>query len=72
MLKIASEIIEKSPEIYTRVLLNDPQFLEFIFEDYQIVLSHSIHSSRIMKVITHSNQSGRERRRHHKQKDWRD
>jgi len=40
-------------------LLNDLDFMKLVFEDYQIVLSQSIHPKRIIKIISSQNEYGK-------------
>lgn len=62
----ARMLIDENPQLWTRTLTEDPQFLHYIFEDYQLVLSHSIAPQRILKVISDRYPSGSQIARHHK------
>jgi hypothetical protein len=55
-----NQICEADPGVYNRVLANSPGSMEFIFEDYEIVLSQSIAPGPIFKVIPGGGQSGRQ------------
>ncbi|MFF2480902.1 hypothetical protein [Paenibacillus sp. NPDC058071] len=58
ILRAGKEEIRKRPELYQEVL-SDARFMEYILEDYQIVLSQSISAKRILKVIPPTEQFGR-------------
>jgi len=60
-LNLARQEIKKSP-ILISDKLNDVDFMTYTFEDYQIVLSHSIHPSRILKIIPQGDEFGRVKR----------
>lgn len=65
-LKLATENIEREP----KNLLDDKNLLSFTLEDYQIVLSNSILSKRIMKIIPQGNEYGKILRQEKKHKNW--
>ncbi|OXM82516.1 hypothetical protein CF651_30580 [Paenibacillus rigui] len=52
------EEISKRPDIYKETLA-DTAFMEYILEDYQIVLSKSIDANRIIRVIPPTEQFGK-------------
>lgn len=60
-LKLAEEEISKSSGSLAHPL-NDLDFMSFTFDDYQLVLSHSIPAKRIIKVMPQGDESGRVRR----------
>jgi len=57
-LEIATEELKKEKRIISNAM-NDLGFMEYIFENYQIVLSKSIAPNRIIKIITSRNEYGR-------------
>jgi hypothetical protein len=57
-LSLAEKEITKRPKALTE-RMNSLSFMTFAFEDYQIVLSNSISSDRILKVIPQGNEFGR-------------
>ena len=66
--RVGREIVARNPECYLEVLNGDAQFLAYVFEDYQIVLSRSIAPSRIMHIMPSGNDYGRIIARKKKQK----
>lgn len=58
-MSMSRKIVARNPKHYLEALDGDSDFLEYVFEDYQIVLSRSIASHRIMHVISGSNNCGR-------------
>lgn len=57
-LKLAELEIQKSPKTLTEKTA-DLDFMTFALEDYQIVLTNSISSDRILKVLPQGNEFGR-------------
>lgn len=60
-LRLAEEEIAKSPKALIN-RLNDLNFMTFVLEDYQIVLTNSIPADRIVKVIPQGDEFGRVQR----------
>lgn len=58
---LAQEAVKNSPELLTDKF-NDFDFMTYTFEDYQIVLSQSIHPNRIIKIIPQGDEFGRVKR----------
>lgn len=58
IMRAGREEIKNRPEVYKEAL-TDAEFMEYIFEDYQIVLDQAIAAKRIIKVIPPSEQYGR-------------
>ncbi|GIP18163.1 hypothetical protein J40TS1_38050 [Paenibacillus montaniterrae] len=57
-IQLGREELQKRPKLYTETL-NDAAIMEYILEDYQIVISKSIESSRIIRVIPPTREFGR-------------
>lgn len=57
-LRLGRVELEKRPDLY-RETLTDSALMEYILEDYQIVLSNSIAAKRIIRVIPPSEEFGR-------------
>jgi hypothetical protein len=57
-LTLAETEIKNHPKVLIEKM-NSLNFMSFAFEDYQIVLSNSITSDRIIKVIPQGNEFGR-------------
>lgn len=57
-MRLALMEIEKSPKKMTEKMM-DNTFMTYAFEDYQIVLTKSISSNRIMKVLPQGDEFGR-------------
>jgi len=57
-LELGGEENYKRPEIYKETL-KDAAFMEYILEDYQIVLTKSVDAKRIIKVIPPNEEFGR-------------
>lgn len=57
-IKLGREELNKRPELYNETL-TDAAFMEYIFEDCQIVLTKSIAANRIIRVIPPTEQFGR-------------
>lgn len=53
------KLVSDNPQLYLETLDNDPSFLAYIFQDYELVLSRPIAPARIMRVMTGANESGR-------------
>ena len=49
--QIGREMVARQPQLYREILRDDSEFLQYIFEDYQLVLSHSIAPKRILRVV---------------------
>ncbi|QDH23876.1 hypothetical protein FFV09_20760 [Saccharibacillus brassicae] len=60
--------LRKNPDLY-RQAWTDAAFMEYIFEDYQLVLSRSIPAKRILRVIPPTGEFGRVLYRQKKQRD---
>lgn len=63
-----NQICEADPGVHNRVLTNSPGYMEFIFEDYEIVLRGHIAPERIFKVIPGGGKSGRQIARERKER----
>lgn len=59
--KLAEQEISKSLKVLTD-RRNDLDFMTFAFEDYQVVLTHSIPADRIVKLIPQGDEFGRVQR----------
>ncbi|MBD3918604.1 hypothetical protein H8B09_07575 [Paenibacillus sp. PR3] len=57
-IKLGREELQKRPTLY-KDTLTDAAFMEYILEDYQIVLNQSIDSNRIIRVIPPTEEFGR-------------
>ncbi|MCD9021993.1 hypothetical protein K7P76_09190 [Cohnella sp. NL03-T5] len=57
-LKLGRDEIIKRPDIYKETL-NDTAFMEYILEDFQIVLTKSIAANRIIRIIPSNEEFGR-------------
>lgn len=57
-LNLGREEIQNRPEIYKETL-TDGAFMEYILEDYQLVLTNSIKANRIIRVIPPTEEFGR-------------
>ena len=57
-LKLAQFEVQKSPKTLTEKT-NDIDFMTFVLEDYQIVLTNSISSDRILNVLPQGDEFGR-------------
>ena len=57
-LKLGLEEIDKDPTMYKKTL-TEVGFMEYILEDYQVVLTHSIKPNRIIRVIPPMEEFGR-------------
>lgn len=57
-IQLGREELQKRPKLYNETL-NDAAIMEYILEDYQIVISKSIESSRIIRVIPPTREFGR-------------
>lgn len=68
---VGREIVAENRQRYMEVLDSDAQFLEYIFEDYQIVLSRSIARKRILHIMSGGNDFGRNIARLKKAKTFR-
>ena len=66
--RVGREIVAQNPERYLEVLNGDAKFLEYVFEDYQIVLSHSIAPHRILHIMSGGHDYGRNIARKKKEK----
>ena len=60
--ELGRQIIESDPDTYNR-LRADPNWMSWVFEDYEIKVFRSIPASRIQRTLAGSNDSGRQRRR---------
>ncbi len=58
---LAEKELEKSPGLLLEQMI-DPGFMTYTFEDYQIVLSHSISADRIIKVLPKESEFGKVKR----------
>lgn len=63
---LAEKELEKSPGLLLEQM-TDPGFMTYTFEDYQIVLSHSISADRIIKVLPKESEFGNVKRLQKKQ-----
>ena len=69
----AEAILVEASRSDLRTTLNDPEFRKFVFEDFQLVLSRAIAPSRIIRVLSGTTDSGRERvRKFRDRNDWED
>jgi hypothetical protein len=66
---IGSLLISENPKLYSRIQ-SDPNWMRWVFEDYQIVLSRSIDAKRILRIVSGSQASGRQRVRKYRTKDF--
>ncbi|WP_243735362.1 hypothetical protein [Paenibacillus turpanensis] len=57
-IKLGREELQKRPELYKETL-TDANFMEYILEDYQIVLTKSIAANRIIRIIPPTEEFGR-------------
>ena len=57
-LRIGREELQKRPEIYKETI-TDASFMEYILEDYQMVLTKTIDANRITRVIPPKDEFGR-------------
>ena len=57
--RVGKELVAQNPQLYIEALDGDPEFLRYIFEDYQLVLSRSIAPRRILRVLAGGNDYGR-------------
>lgn len=53
--QIGREIVARQPNLYREILHGDSEFLQYVFEDYQLVLSHSIAPKRIIQIVINGN-----------------
>lgn len=58
--EIGEKMIRQDPRLYSR-FQSDPNWMRWVFHDYQIVLSHSIDHKRIIRTVSAAQQSGRQR-----------
>ncbi|PZF73733.1 hypothetical protein [Taibaiella soli] len=56
LMELVEQVVRKSPRA---AALNDLDLMMYAFEDYQIVLSHSIPAKRIVKVLPQGDAFGR-------------
>jgi hypothetical protein len=71
MEKLGREMVTARPALYLETLNGDPGFLEYIFANYEIILSRSIAPSRIMHILSGGNDYGRNVMRKKKEKAFR-
>lgn len=64
----AEKLLTEAPRDVVQKLKNDSNFMTYVFENYQLVLSRSIAPQRILRVISAGNESGRTRVRKNKEK----
>jgi hypothetical protein len=57
--RVGREIVARNPQCYLEALDGDADFLGYVFEDYQIVLSRSISPRRISHIMSGGNDYGR-------------
>ena len=57
-IKLGREELSKRPDLYKETL-TDTAFMEYILEDYQIVLTKSITANRIIRVVPPTEEFGR-------------
>lgn len=66
-LRIGREEIAKDSKVYIDTL-TDRGFMEYIFEDYQLVLTKSIQANRIIRIVAPEVEFGRDLYKDKKQK----
>lgn len=57
--RVGRELVALNPQLYLEALDGDAEFLRYVFEDYQLVLSRSIAPRRILHVLAGGNDYGR-------------
>jgi hypothetical protein len=56
---LGQAVVRHDPRRYTDCLMQNVSFLQFVFEDFEIVLSHSITPHRILKIMPGGHEFGR-------------
>lgn len=69
--ELGRKVVEADPEAYNR-LRTDPNWMRWVFEDYEIKVFKSVPASRIQRAFAGSAKSGRQRRREFKNQDQAD
>ncbi len=64
---VGERLIREDPHLYSRYV-RDPAWMKLVFEDYQIILSHSVDHTRIIRTIAATQRTGRQRLREHRNK----
>lgn len=67
-LSLAEQALQRNPKAFMDEY-NSLDFMQYTFEDYQIVLSHSIPAKRIIKILPQGNEFGRVFRKQKQEKN---
>lgn len=65
---LGTQIVRQDPKLHAR-LREDPDWMRWVFEDYQIILSHSIDRKRIIRTVSGTQKSGRQRVLEHRNRN---
>lgn len=57
---LGEKLVREDPMLHSR-FTQDPEWMNWVFSDYQIVLSGSVSAKRIIRTVAGSQQSGRQR-----------